>query len=237
MGILHALAEFRGEAVDAKRLAEEAIGLERDTMAEIGGHQDQILCAHGGFRQVQFHQTGQVVLSPSMDVAKELSDWLVLVYTGVKRHSSQISAAFVERLDSHENDLLLNELNSLTREAARVLDSQDGLDMTEMGRLLNESWRLKARMNPLAVPTEIEDLHETARQAGALGGKISGAGGGGFCVFLVDPERQDYFIQQMQPCLVVPFSFVERGSEIIFHDRNAGIPSDSSFGGPSRETD
>ena len=237
VGILHALAAMQGQLVGSEELAREAIRLERETMAEAGGHQDQILCAHGGFHHVEFRRTGEIALSPAMDVAADLSDWLVLVYTGVKRHSSRISAAFVERLDSHENDLFLADLNSLTREAATVMNSRDGLDMTEIGRLLNESWRLKARMNPLAVPTEIEELHEKARRAGALGGKISGAGGGGFCVFLVDPERQERFVQEMQPCLVVPFSFVDRGSEIIFHDRSAGVSGASIFGGPSRDTE
>jgi len=231
VGILHALAALQGEHVDAEMLASEAILLERETMAEAGGHQDQVLCAHGGFRRVEFQPSGQIAVSPSMPVASELSDWLVLVYTGVKRHSSRISEAFVERLDSHENDRFLWDLAALTEEAAQALNSHHGPDMAEVGRLLDESWALKARMNPLAVPSEIDELHDLACRAGALGGKVSGAGGGGFCVFLVEPERQERFVEEMQPCLVVPFSFVDRGSEIIFHDRSAGF---ATQGNPRR---
>ena len=220
VGILHALAALRGEDPSADELARDAITLERVTLAETGGHQDQVLCAHGGFREVRFRESGSIDVSSSLDAANHLSSWLVLVYTGVKRRSSQISDAFVERLNSHENDRYLADLAAVTDQAATLLGPGRDLDMPELGRLLDETWTLKANMNPLAVPSEISDLHQRARLAGALGGKVSGAGGGGFCVFLVDPERQEAFARDMRPYLTVPFSFVDHGSEIIFHDRS-----------------
>jgi D-glycero-alpha-D-manno-heptose-7-phosphate kinase len=219
VGIVQALNALQGARVEADGLASEAIRIEREVLAEVGGHQDQVLCAHGGFRRIDFHQNGDIEVSPNLAIGEDLSRWLVLVYTGTKRNSSEISELFAQRLTARENDSLLMDLAAVTEQASRIFDDRAHLDMHEIGYLMDQSWTIKSRMNPLAVPPDIADLHATAHKAGALGGKISGAGGGGFCVFMVEPDRREYFIERMQPCLVVPFTFVNHGSEIIFHDR------------------
>ncbi len=216
VALLHALSVFEHHPLSAVELAQAAIQLEREELREEGGHQDQVLCAHGGLRRVTFNKSGQITLDSPYAGAHNVSRWLLLVYSGAKRNSPRIASAFVERLERRENDRLLESLGEITEQAHKALSHDTSPDMHELAELLDRTWALKSQMNPLAVPTEMETLRKQAQKAGAIGGKVSGAGGGGFCVFAVDPEQHTAFIERMRPMVVVPFAFVETGSEVIF---------------------
>ncbi len=225
VGLIHALSMLQNQELSANDLSLAAIRLEREELREPGGHQDQVLCAHGGLRRVTFDSTGGITTHGPYLAAAHVSKWLLLVYAGTKRLSSNIAAAFEERLDHGENDKHLARLFTITERASYIFAESTAPDMEEIAELLDLSWELKSRMNPLAVPEDLEQLRTRARDAGALGGKISGAGGGGFCMFVVDPEHHMAFIEKMKPLLVVPFAFSESGSEVLYPKLDTGPKS------------
>jgi D-glycero-alpha-D-manno-heptose-7-phosphate kinase len=189
-------------------------------MHEFGGHQDQVVSAHGGLINIRFNRDGSVeirdALSENASFRSTIERNLVMVFTGVKRNSSEVAAAFVQRLTESQNDRYLYEMQSITGQAQQILNSGNTARLEELGYLLDETWRLKESMNPLAITDELRALRDEAKSAGALGGKITGAGGGGFCVFFVPVDKREYFAEKMREHLVVPFKFVDEGSTVVY---------------------
>ncbi len=216
VGMLNAFYALKGKYVDKKKLADEAIYLERCLCAEAGGWQDQIAASYGGLNKITFHEEGYevnpVIISPERK--KYLNKNLMLFFTGFTRFSADIQA---QNLDiSRERFLILNEMQALVEEAERIL-TDNARNIADFGRLLNDTWKLK-RGTGLGISTsEVDEIYQRGIEAGALGGKLLGAGGGGFLLFYVEPEFQSQVKEVMEPLLHIPFKFENNGTQVLYY--------------------
>ena len=221
VGLVHAIRALQAQPTDAWTLAHDAMHLEQELLQEVGGSQDQVTCALGGFNHLKFLPTGEINASSShvlANGAKEFNAWLVLLYTGVARSSSEVSSGLTESLRD-DTSQELKRMREMVEEGVVLLTQADEAAFRQLGALLHENWRLKGALNRYAVTQELAELYDTAIRAGAIGGKISGAGGGGFLLFCVPPDRQPSFVREMSDhCVHVPFSFVDHGSQILFKE-------------------
>ena len=223
VGILNAFHYCRGEYVNKRQLADEAIRLEREICNEAGGLQDQIAVAFGGMNKILFSGNDYTVCPVKIPLARKvlLEKRLMLFFTGFSRLSFKIQEKTRNRLSSRIEILL--EMKRLVDEAERILiDEKTSLD--DFGRLLDYGWRLKREINQEISTDEVDILYERAKKAGALGGKLLGAGGGGFLLLYVTPERREEVRQALAGLLHVPFQFENSGTETIYYapDYNTG---------------
>ena len=217
VGMLNAFHCLKGEYTDKKELADEAIHLERVLCNEEGGWQDQIAAAFGGMNRIDFNVDGTYDVKPIIihpDRKKQLNDSLVMCFTGFTRVSSELQKLNKSGYDSKTDQL--KEMRSLVDAAERVLEDRD-LDLDEFGKLLDRSWRLKRQTGRAITTDHIDELYENGIKAGALGGKLLGAGGGGFMLFYVTQDRVKVFKDAMRNMLYVPFRFEDSGSEVIHY--------------------
>lgn len=214
VAMLMAFYALKGKYVDKKRLAEEAIHLERVLCAESGGVQDQIAAAYGGLNAIRFSKGGfQVDPIVISDERKErLNDSLMLFFTGFSRYSFTIQQEHEKAIHSKEKELL--EMLSLADRAEEILT---GGDLDEFGRMLDHTWRLKRGVNGAVTTSQIDEAYEAAVQAGALGGKLLGAGGGGFLLLYVQPERQGRVRRALRKLKEIPFRFETGGARILYY--------------------
>lgn len=217
VGMLNAFYAIKGKYVDKKKLANEAIYLERVLCNEAGGLQDQIAAAFGGLNRINFSSEGYdvlpIIISPERK--KKLNDNLLMFFTGFTRFSSDIQKTNFTG-DSHGKKAKLKEIYSLVDEAERILVDKT-LDLDDFGRLLDITWRLKRQTGTAVSTDSIDGLYERGIKAGALGGKLLGAGGGGYLIFYVRPERQAAVKQAMGDLLYIPFQFEDGGTRIIHY--------------------
>ena len=184
VGLIHSLKLLNGQSVTSKELADEAITLEQEILQENVGSQDQVACALGGLNHIVFDRnTGWRAekINLSEMYKNEIENRMVLIYTGVNRISSNIQAHLF--VDFQKKISTLNRTAELARECRNILAGMQDLD--SIGDMLAESWELKRSMNSFAITSELDELWSRAKRAGALGGKVLGAGGGGFCLFWV----------------------------------------------------
>ena len=216
VGMLNAFYALKGRYVDKKRLADEAIYLERVLCNEAGGWQDQIAASYGGFNRINFNADGYevfpVIISPERK--KMLNDNLMMFFTGFTRFSSEIQKA--NATDSpREKTIMLKKMYELVDEAEQILVNKEK-DLDDCGRLLDLTWNLKKKTGGSISTSCIDDLYKKGIEAGALGGKLLGAGGGGFLVFYVQPEKQKFVKEAMKKLMYIPFKF-ENGGTCIIH--------------------
>ena len=214
VGMLNAFYTLRGDTADKRKLADDAIYLERVLCKENGGVQDQIAASFGGFNRIDFGADGYCV-SPVMISAerkKELSGNLMLFFTGFSRFSSDVQAAHQSALANKTAQLL--EMKSLVDDAESILTGTGSL--SEFGRLLDYSWRLKVGITDKVSTDSINGLYSRALGAGALGGKLLGAGGGGFLLFYVEDEYKPAVRRALSNLMEVPFDFEDAGTEILY---------------------
>lgn len=216
VGMLNAFYALKGKYADKKRLADEAIYLERELCQEAGGWQDQIAASFGGLNRINFYgdsyEVLPVVISP--EKKRRLNDSLMLFFTGFTRFSSEIQRSTEKNIRDKTTQLL--DMLALVDEAQKVLVSR-GNDLDEFGRLLDQSWRLKRQTGSKISTDSIDMLYGKALSAGALGGKLLGAGGGGFLLFYVPQERQPAVAAAMETLMRVPFAFENGGTRIIHY--------------------
>jgi D-glycero-alpha-D-manno-heptose-7-phosphate kinase len=220
-GLLLALAARRGDRPGSVRLAEEAIQVERELIAEPGGHQDQWFAAHGGLRRFDFRPDGTVtVLTPALGDGVEtgLRDSLRLYFTGIVRDSATVIEAQARRAAANEESL---------RRMLDHVDQGEALlrapwDPDAFGRRLDEAWQIKRSLSGEVSLPAVDAAYEAARRAGATGGKLLGAGGGGFLLLCVPPERQDAVRAALGALYEVPFGISERGARVI-HEEGEGM--------------
>ncbi len=213
--LLQALYELRGVIPDKQCLAREAIYVERDLLHEYVGVQDQIAVSYGGFNQIIIKEDGSFHVLPITLAAQrlqELENHLLLFFTGVSRTSSQIAQAQIEAIPGKTH--LMQRMMQITHEAIKILLS--AADLTEFSALLHEAWLLKRQLSSRISPHFIDEIYAHAMAHGALGGKVLGAGGGGFMLFFVRPEDKPKLCHALKDLLLVPFKFEQQGSEIIF---------------------
>lgn len=213
VALLMGFYALKGKYADKRRLAKEAIYLERELCKESGGVQDQIASAYGGFNRIDFNaegfQVNPVVISNQKK--KQLNDNLLLYFTGISRFSSQIQKKHEQALQSKEKQLL--EMLTLVDEAESALM---GGDLDEFGRLLDYTWQLKRGVNAAVSNDTIDGIYSTAKRAGALGGKLLGAGGGGFLLFYVQPDKQRHVRKALEQLKEIPFQFENGGARVLY---------------------
>ena len=215
VALLLGLRAMNGESPDRGELAREAIRREREVLAEAGGVQDQYEAAWGGFNRYSF-TPGGVAVTPvraSEAVRKELEGNLVLMFTGFTRFSGEIAEE--QKKNTESNTATLLKMNELTEEAAGLLEAGDA---DGFGRLLDVSWRMKRTLSDRISTASLDEEYEKALRAGALGGKIIGAGGGGFMLLYVPAKDRARFTAEMGEHRFVPFRFSDGGAEIIYRD-------------------
>lgn len=214
--LLQSFHALKGHYTDPNKLAKEAIYIERNLCKEDGGWQDQIAAAYGGFNRINFKESDfeVVPIIISKERKERLNDNLMLFFTGFTRFSSDIAKEQVKKTDKKTTDLL--EILSLVNDAEKILISKHG-DLDDFGRLLDHTWRLKRGITSKISTNELDMIYEKACHHGALGGKLLGAGGGGFFVFYVPLERQEEVQAALSDLLYVPFKFEESGASILYY--------------------
>lgn len=223
VGMLNAFYALKGKYADKKKLADEAIYLERVLCNESGGWQDQIAASFGGFNRINFDADGYevipIIIGPERK--RQLNNNLMMFFTGFTRFSSDIQKA--NNLTAEEKRSQLREMYELVDEAQKVLtDNEHTLD--DFGYLLDHTWRLKRKTGPLVSTDSIDLLYQKGINAGALGGKLLGAGGGGFLVFYVRPEKQDSVSEAMKDLMQIPFEFENGGTKVIYYSPESYEP-------------
>lgn len=216
VGMLNAFYALKGKYADKKKLADDAIYLERILCNEAGGWQDQIAASFGGFNRINFSADGYevlpVIISPERK--QQLNNNLMMFFTGFTRFSSEVQIA--NAATKVDKTAQLKEMLSLVDDAENVLTNKN-VDLNEFGRLLDHTWRLKRQTGAAVSTNSIDGLYEKGIKAGALGGKLLGAGGGGFLVFYVEPEHQAAVKEAMSDLLYVPFEFENGGTRVIHY--------------------
>ncbi len=218
VGLLHALHRVKGESVNREQLAAEAVHVEQRLIGERVGCQDQYACAIGGLSQLEFHPDGHVTAHPvALDAVQLelLREHLLLLYTGIQRDAHLVLQEQLERTAAGDNTDALHRLKALVGESRDVL--ANGKDLTAFGRLLHEGWMLKRELSSRVSTSWIDDLYRRALTAGAVGGKLLGAGSGGFLLLFVEPSKRGAVRQALQ-LREVEFAFEREGSRIIFHE-------------------
>jgi D-glycero-alpha-D-manno-heptose-7-phosphate kinase len=214
VGLIRALLALDGQEVPLNELAQLAIDFEQITLGETVGSQDQIACALGGINFIQFGP-GSSWSSQKLEVSpryqEELEARMVLLYSGIDRISSDVSKSLLENLETKFQ--AMKRTHELAIEGRKIFAQES--DLSLIGPMLVESWELKKKMNPQAVTPQLEELFTRAMENGAEGGKILGAGGGGFCLFWMPPSHKETFIKKMNPVVAVPIRVSWEGSTRI----------------------
>lgn len=216
VGLLHALSALRGQRVTKNWLTEEAIRIEQEVLGDNVGSQDQAAAAHGGFNVIHFQRDGSPKVEPlvvSAQRKQELNDHLMLFFTGFSRISSEIAKTYIANMDRKSEEL--RRMHGMVDEAVEILCG--GHNILAFGELLHSGWMYKRSMSREVSNSNIDALYDTARKAGAIGGKLLGAGGGGFMLLFVVPERQAAVRAALRDLIHVPFKFETTGSQVIYY--------------------
>lgn len=215
VGMLNAFHALKGNYASKKQLAEEAIYLERNLCQESGGIQDQIAASFGGFNRINFDAEGFQVnpIIISKERKKQLNSNLMLFFTGFSRLSSEI--AVQQTLVTQDKERELMEMLGLVDEAEKILISKSSLN--EFGKLLDYTWKLKRGLTDKISTNAIDELYKKAIRAGAIGGKLLGAGGGGFLLFYVEQDKQPFVKKALENLLYVPFEFEDVGTSVLYY--------------------
>jgi D-glycero-alpha-D-manno-heptose-7-phosphate kinase len=217
VGLLHALYAYRGRMASKMQLARDAIHIEQEVLQETVGVQDQVITAHGGLNRIDFAPDDTFSLSPLIlrkDRLVSFQNHCLLVFTGFTRTASEIAAEQVKKTPQNRSEL--KQMYQMVSTATDILKG-DG-DLAEFGRLLHENWQLKRSLSSRVSTSEIDAIYDAGRQAGAIGGKILGAGGGGFMLFFAPPEKHPKIRAALDKFLHVPFRFETLGSQIIHYE-------------------
>ena len=226
VGMLNAFYALKGKYVDKKQLADDAIYLERTLCNESGGVQDQIAASFGGLNRIDFYEGGYNV-SPviiSADRKRQLNNNLMLFFTGFARFSGEIAQAQEKNIKDKQAEL--KEMHRLVDDAHKVLTSKT--DLNEFGKLLDYTWKLKRGMTSIISNDSIDEMYRRAINAGALGGKLLGAGGGGFILLYVEKDKQPMVKQALNDLLYIPFEFENDGTKIIYYQAEDFNPDEAT---------
>jgi len=219
VGLMNLLSNFQGKIIKKKQLAEKSIHFEQKILKQIVGSQDQIAATYGGFNKIVFKMGGGFTVFPfSLKKKKiqKLNKNLLLVYSGLKRTAHHIAKNYVHKLQTSKKSHIL-EISNFVHEGERIL-KEGKLD--DFGKLLHESWLEKKSLSSSITNSRIDTIYDTALKNGALGGKLLGAGGGGFLIFYVPHCKQKNFIKHFRNLISIPFKFTSEGSNIMFNNFN-----------------
>lgn len=219
VGLLNALYGLNGKIISKEELAAQAIHIEQNLIKEAVGSQDQTAAAFGGFNHISFKENGEIQVTPMTLQPKRvtlLNSHLVLVFTGFQRFAKNIEQEKKEALGQHYDNL--NKMKLYVKQAIDILNSDT--DIREFGRLLNETWREKKALSKKVSGEQIDQMYEYGMKHGAIGGKLLGAGGGGFMLFFVEPQKREALLDAFSGYISVPFRFEDSGSSIIYYKAN-----------------
>ena len=220
VGLLNTLYALRGQVVGSRQLAEEGIRIEQNVIGEAVGSQDQVWAAFGGLNKIGFFQDGSFDVQPLiLDGARRtlLNDHLMLYFTGFSRQASEIAIDKIRNLEHRRSQL--RTLGAMVDEAADIIQNHDA-DIRGIGKLLNEGWRLKKELSDRVSTSEIDEIYQAGMESGALGGKLLGAGGGGFLLLFVEPEKQPFVRERLASLTRVAFEIGSPGSRIVVYEPN-----------------
>ena len=218
VGLFKALTALKGEMIGKKELAEMAINFEQNILNENVGSQDQTAVAYGGFNIIRFSKNGDIKVEPvtiSLDRIVELESHLMLLYTGHTRLATDITSDFIANFDKKAE--ALRTMYTMVDHAVSILSSKKNI--TEFGKLLNESWKLKRSISSKVSNSGIDKIYETALDHGALGGKLLGAGSSGFMLLFAAPDKQQQIRDALPAYMHVPFKFETDGSVITYYTK------------------
>lgn len=218
VGLLNALHGLRGSLAAKQRLAEEAIHVEQNLIGENVGAQDQVAAAFGGFNRITFNANGSFDVEPfciSRDRRYEFQSHLMLFFTGMSRFASEVAASKIANFRNREKELKL--IRSMVDDAVHVI-GDPAEPITQVGEMLDISWHYKRELSDSVSNPYIDQLYASAREAGAIGGKLLGAGGGGFLLVFAKPDRQARIREKLEKLIHVPFEFENAGSRVIFYE-------------------
>ena len=216
VGLLHAVHALQGRMIGKQQLARESIHVEQEILREAVGSQDQVQAAYGGLNHVSFHPRGEisvraVTILPERMLA--LESHLMLFYTGIRRTAANVASTFVNDLDRRIQHL--GRMKDMVEEGLAILN--ENRDIAEFGGLMHRAWQAKCALSSAVSNEEVDGMYARARGAGALGGKLTGAGGGGFLLLFVPPEKQEAVRRELSDFINVPFKFDFSGSQIIHY--------------------
>ena len=220
VGLVHALSAMDGKMASKRALARDAIHIEQDLIGESVGSQDQVSAAYGGFNRIEFRRDGSFDVAPLVLPARrreQLRSHLLLCFTGVSRIASDVAKSKIDNLKHRQTELL--RMAAMVDEAIAILqDAQRPIE--DFGTLLDESWQYKRKLSDRVSSPGIDQLYEEALQAGAIGGKILGAGGGGFLLLFARPEHHAAIRERLGQLVHVPFDFDDSGSRVVLYQPN-----------------
>ena len=217
VGLINAIMALRGKYISKDDLAKQAIHIEQQVIRESVGSQDQISAAFGGFNRIEFREDGSFEVSPIVLPGQRLAvlqTHLMLCFTGISRIASEVAKSKIENMSKREKEL--QQMKGLVDQAISVLQSKTA-PIEDFGKLLHESWMYKRQLSDKVSTSEIDELYETARKLGAIGGKLLGAGGGGFFLLFVRPEHQKEIKEKFSHLVHVPIRFETSGSRIVLY--------------------
>ena len=216
VGLLHSLHRMMGQNTSPMQLAQEAIHVERNLCLENVGSQDQVTAALGGLNRIDFMPDGSIkanALSLPPERVSHFENHLMLYFTGFSRFASEVVVEQLNNLSQKKKEL--HAMRAMVDESIAILQDPKS-DLRSFGSLLHESWKLKRTLSSRISSATIDGLYDTARAHGALGGKLCGAGGGGFMLLFVEPDKQPAVEKALHDFLRVPFAFDFKGTQIIF---------------------
>jgi len=220
VGMINAMNALNGIYSSSYELASTAIHIEQDLIKECVGSQDQISAAYGGFNEIEFYKDDTFSVEPKVfdrDRVKELNSHLMLFFTGISRFSSEVAESQVSNIKNCYSQM--NELYDMVGEGSSIL-SNVNTSINDFGKLLHQAWENKRSLSNKVTNTKIDELYNAAIKAGATGGKVLGAGGGGFILFFVKPENQDKVKEVLSSLTFVPFEFENTGSKVVLYQPN-----------------
>ena len=218
VGLLNTMRALEGKRITKEEITKEVIHIEQNLIKENVGSQDQTFAAYGGFNKIDFIQNGEILVEPIIirnERLRKLEDSLMLFFTGFSRIASEVAGDKISNIPKISNNLL--QMKNMVDDAYRIITSEN-ININEFGTLLNETWELKKKLSERVTRPEIDELYETAIKNGAIGGKLCGAGDGGFMVLYVEPKNQNKVRESLKNYLFVPFKFDFEGSKIIVYN-------------------
>ncbi len=217
VGLLHALNALSGRMVSKRQLGCEAIRIEQEVLKESVGCQDQLWAAYGGLNHITFSQSGDYNVVPIIlpkARREELRESMMMFFTGFSRYASHIARDKIANISQKTQQL--NSIYGMVNDALAIL-GDNRRPIRELGELLHASWRLKRELADSVSTQALDEIYEAGREAGAVGGKLLGAGGGGFMLFLVEPEKRKRVRERLKGLIQVPIDFDQDGSKIVLY--------------------
>ena len=220
VGLINVLNALKGLQISKQDLAKQATYIEQEVLKETVGNQDQILAAFGGFNRIDFHPDDSFNISPviiNKDLVEQLQSHMLLFFTGLSRFSSDIARDKVSNFTNRFQEL--TQIKEMVDEGMSILQNPS-TPIMDLGKLMHESWKLKRSLSKKVSTPQIDKIYETGIKAGAIGGKILGAGGGGFILFFAKPENHSKIRERLKSLVHVAFHFDDVGSKIVVYEPN-----------------